>query len=98
MRATDRANLSRAWRWRYDRQHASHTHRDGRKDAIIAQVNSATLAAKRFVTLSQNYQRAPAPGYPDANAGVAVATSKTAFPQLILSGTILQSLAMKRTL
>ena len=59
---------------------------------IIAQVNSATLAAKRFVTLSQNYQRAHAPGYPDPNAGVAVATSKTAFPQLILSGTRTPSL------
>jgi hypothetical protein len=57
---------------------------------IIAMVNSGTLAAKRFVTLSQNYQRAPAPGYPNPNEGAAVATSKTAFPQLILSGTRFQ--------
>jgi hypothetical protein len=57
---------------------------------IVAQVNSATLAAKRFVTLSQDYQRAPAPGYPNPNEGAAVATSKTAFPQLILSGTRFQ--------
>ena len=57
---------------------------------IVAQVNSATLAAKQFVTLSSSYSRNPAPGYPDPNAGAAIATSKTAFPQLILSGTRFQ--------
>jgi hypothetical protein len=53
---------------------------------IIAEVNSATLAAKRFVTLTANYARHPAPEYPDPNAGAAIATSLTAFPQTIASG------------
>jgi hypothetical protein len=38
------------------------------------------------VTLSSNYARVIPAGFPDANAGVAIATSPTAFPQTILSG------------
>jgi hypothetical protein len=57
---------------------------------IIAQVNSATLASKIFVTLSSNYNRAPPPAYPDPNAGRAIFVSLTAYAQTIASGTRLQ--------
>jgi hypothetical protein len=57
---------------------------------ILAQVNSATLAVKRFVTLTANYDRQVPPGYPDPSPGGVISKSLTAFPQTIASGKRLQ--------
>lgn len=58
---------------------------------IVAQVNSATLASLRYVTIGGTpYVRSPPPGYADPNAGVAIATSLTAFAQTIPASTRLQ--------
>jgi hypothetical protein len=57
---------------------------------ITGNVNSATLGAKRFVTLSASYARHVPPGYPNPNEGAAVSTSLTASPQTIASGKRLQ--------
>jgi hypothetical protein len=57
---------------------------------ITGNVNSATLGAKRFVTLSASYARHTPAGYPDPNAGVAIHTSLTAYPQTIASGARVQ--------
>jgi hypothetical protein len=59
--------------------------------SITGNVNSATLASTRFVTLGGTaYVRAPPPAYPDPNPGVAIASSLTAYPQTIAGGTRLQ--------
>jgi hypothetical protein len=57
---------------------------------IVANVNSATLAAKRFVTLTANYDRHAPPGYPDPSPGGVISKSLTAFPQTITSSKRLQ--------
>jgi len=44
------------------------------------------LAPPRKVLLSANYQRSPPPAFPDANPGIAISTSPTAYPQTIPSG------------
>ena len=66
---------------------------------ITGNVNSATLASLRFVTLGgANYVRAVPAGYGDPNPGVAIASSLTALPQTIASGVGLTFSQTKRRL
>ena len=56
--------------------------------SITGNMNSATLASMRFVTLGATaYVRAPPPAYPDPGAGEAIASSLTASAQTIPGGT-----------
>jgi hypothetical protein len=58
--------------------------------AITFNAGAYDFSTTRFVTLSSNYQRVIPPGYPNANAGAAIATSPTAFAQTIPSGARVQ--------
>ena len=49
------------------------------------------FSTTRLVTLSSNYQRVIPPGYPDANAGVAIASSPTALRRRSLPASVCSS-------